>query len=225
MGGGMQNRTHHEAPRGARWFLIIALLAASACVPVAFRPARTVAPGEFEHAPGVMAFRVDSLAEVARDRDSKEGLPGGSYQLRYGAAQGLDVGLGVATLGAVTAEATIELFRSELVDVALGTSFACDFVDVVLPALATPILVDLNLGRAVSVVAYAAPVAYWPMPEDERLTRWMFQAGAGLDLRATSWLSVRPYAGVLGPIGRSSDEGLPIPFAGVGFGIGGSRGF
>jgi len=223
---------HNRAFRVGAWgrsIPIFALLAASACVPVGFRPARTVTKGEVEHSLGVMGFQVDSPAMDdtigERPKPPKMTIPGASYQLRYGAAQGIDVGVGVASLGAVTAEATFELLRSEVVDVAIGTSFACDFVDVPLPALATPILVDLNLGRAASIVGYAAPVVYWPKPEADRVARMLFQVGVGLDLRAASWLSLRPHAGVVGPMEPVGNEGFPIPFAGIGIALGGDRGF
>jgi len=200
-----------------RWILVLLLasLAMASCTPVAFRPARTVEKGEVEHSLGIMGLSGPGPYDRAV-------VPGASYALRYGATPWLDLGVGAATPGAVTLDATLQLTKGSSLDLALGPSFAWDLVTD-LPAVGMPVLVDLNLGSAVSIVAYGGPIAVLGYASDDsRVVGLMYQAGAGLDLRLRPGVSLRPHVGVLDTV-RGNDEW--VGFAGFGVAFGGGRGF
>lgn len=202
-------------PRRTRLLLVVSVFAAS-CTPVAFRPARTVQAGELEHTLGMTGFSSPGVY------DKRIAVPGASYALRYGASSQVDLGIGAATPGALTLDATVQLVRGSTLDLALGPSFAWDFFEGI-PAAGMPVFVDLNLGSAASFVAYAGPVAVLGYASSgDRSLGLLYQAGAGFDLRLRSGVSLRPHAGILDTLPGKGDW---LGFAGLGIAFGGGRGF
>lgn len=222
------------------WRILLAVtpFVMASCMPMAFRPARTVPEGKVEHTLGVSALSIpddENGCKYDTTGDCFEGdmgvagltVPGASYTLRYGAAAGIDVGLGFATPTAFTLDATLQILRTRFFDLAVGPTFLWE-ISSNLPVLSAPVLADLNLGRAASVIAFGAPVLTFGHDDrdDSRTAVWLFQAGAGLEVRPTSWLSLRPYVSLFGPsLTATSGRDRPLRFYGLGLAFGGQREF
>ncbi len=211
--------------------LVVASLALASCVPAAFRPARTVPKGEVEHTVGTMVYstRLPNGADAActsllgcERQKPNILLPGASYTLRYGAAPGLDIGIGASTPTALSLDATVRLLETSFLDVAVGPSLVWDIL-LEAQLLSAVLLVDLNLSQDISMIAMAAPSRIYPAEREH--AAWLLQGTAGLDLRLTSLFSLRPHVGFIRGLDASErDEVSAVPFAGMGLAFGGQRG-
>ncbi|WP_050725303.1 hypothetical protein [Vulgatibacter incomptus] len=202
--------------------LVVVSLAFTACIPTAFRPARTVPQGEVEHTIGahVLRFDAEKFCEKCELAEAFN-FPTPSYTMRYGAARGLDIGLGYSMPGALSLDATIELVRTPGIDFSLGPTAVFDWFSG-LPAFGLPALVDLNLAPRISVVGFLGPVFMIGRDTDGTRTNvWLGQAGVGLEMRPLPWLSLRPWMAIAG---RTS-WGEMVGYGGLAIAFSGQREF
>jgi len=192
--------------------LLLGILNWTSCAPTALRPARAVSEGEVEH---VLSFTYPIAPDVP--------IPIPAYTLRYGVADSLDLGASIDGLSTVSVDATVQVLRRREVDLALGPQVTFNMIGLMFavgPSLSAPVLLDLNLGPAVSLMAIAGPMNV-DLGKKDRI--WLLHAAGGLDVRITEGFSLRPHAGSYTNL--SDPRGSSLPYLGLAFGFGGRRDF
>ena len=187
--------------------LLLGILGWASCVPTVFRPARTVSAGEVEH--------VVTVAYPVEPDVSAPAVPG--YTVRFGVDDSVDLGAGLDLVGSLSFDATIQVVRSRRFDLSVGPNVVYN-IFVNRPSLGAPVLVDWNIGRMASVVAFAGPV--YAFADDGAL---LLHTGTGVDLRIGEWFSLRPHVGSYWVL--SDPRGGYAPYLGLAFGLGGQRDF
>lgn len=199
-------RTLVSGDRHASIHLLILLLlvGTTACAaPSAFRPAKTVGAGRFEHAIG---FQVTSPVHLnGPDAAWSENLPGRSfwspmtptYALRLGLTDRLQIG-GQLGLPYARGEAQFQFLESRFLDLALGADIGFGASPLSKPGQrgyhalgALPLIVGVNPFPFLSVVAQVGP-ASWGVEG--------LQFGGGIDLELPL-VSLRPHVAFFEPFG------------------------
>lgn len=187
--------------------LFLSVFAFGCANPSAFRPAKTLGAGRFEHAFGLILSSPPSGEEGADESD----LPGfgnrvppftPTYALRVGILDWLQIG-GQVGYPFLRAEAQVHFFESTLLDLAVAGEVGygpaphrrIEAPDED-PFYALPFIAGLNLLPILSVVGHVGP-ARWDV------TGWQY--GGGIDL-ALPFVSLRPHVTVFDPFETPKGE-------------------
>lgn len=210
----------------------IAVVALAGCAsPNLYSTPRTTPEGKLSHTVAVEAYG-GTYTYVDMNGDERTGtvflptLP--TYQLRYGAADDIDIGLRVANMTSLAADVKFNPVRSEMFDLAIDPGvqwihIGGDPVSFDTIYLSAPILLGVNLSEAVTLVAspgamYAVVLGDITGKGDLLATHGAFaRLGVGLNLRAGSSFAIHPEVTVM----RAFTSAAPLIYSfGLGFNFG-----
>jgi hypothetical protein len=209
-------------------------------MPAQVRPPRTLDAGRTEVTTGLRITSLQPFAGYSHpNRESKSIDPGlarntstsaglaPAAAIRYGLTDRLEFGAGFSGPHS-SAESTYQLVRTSAFDLSLGLSIGVGLgVPAVnrgtwQPTAAAPLTAGVNLGRNISLIAMGAP-AYL---HDALHT----QVGAGVDLRLSGFVALRPTASWLVPFPGNTYDGRllglvehPYALVGIDVAFGGDR--